>query len=131
MECTTYVQFNFPGIDFAAPHEVENRDLENLKVPPGAIGFRFYDVITVSVNYKGADTFVVSPIGESPHYFFGYLYTPEMLADMVPDSDYLLEQMLEEGWDQVILLTNGAWMPYDPTEEEVLPPHLIGAEMPL
>lgn len=126
MDVTTWVHFFFGGLSICPDHQVENRDFETLTVPPGTVGFMFYSKLIMPFDHEGEQLEAISMFGHSKRHWFGYLYTAEMIAELVPDSDHLLAQMLEEGYEQLVLLVNGTWIVFEPLKELILPPTLIG-----
>jgi hypothetical protein len=73
---TTYVEFYFPhsmcgGRDDLV-QEVATRDIKKIEVPMGAVGFRFFDIITGVLQMGGYDVNVKSDkLRISPKYMFG------------------------------------------------------------
>jgi hypothetical protein len=125
----TYVKFFFGGLSTLPPIQVQNRDMSQLHIPPGALGCCFYDVVAFTFLHQGTKHRSESRINQSPNYYFGYLCTAEELSQ-VSGGLHLQRQLVECGSDQVMLLVNGAWVPFDPDEDEVVPPQLVGLESP-
>lgn len=74
----TYVVFQVlhQGMtDFSNPSQVENRDLSlpNIKVPKEALGFQFFDILSLSLEDSQVGTVELKSqrVGKSPMYYFG------------------------------------------------------------
>lgn len=127
---TTYVEFLYGGWALTKPIQVLSRDIESLQIPPGSIGLRFCEVALIDVTTDDVEKTIGVSVYDTITYYFGYIYTAEQVADLVLNSDHLVEAMLNNDVEHLILLVNGTWYPYDPNTDAVLSPDIIGREIP-
>ena len=116
----TYVEFVYPGIIVSetSVKEVESRDTSEVKVPDGAFGFRFFDVLIAKVECDGKTVELRSDrLNQSPmHYYGGRILTREEVEREVPDNRILLDNMDGNGWNRVIKTRMGNFQPFEESD---------------
>ena len=116
----TYVEFVYPGVivNETSVKEVESRDTSEVKVPDGAFGFRFFDVLIAKVECAGKTVELRSDrLNQSPmHYYGGRIFSREEVARKVPDNRILLSNMEGNGWDRVIKTRTGNFQPFEESD---------------
>jgi len=118
----TYVRFSYPGtlVDDYSTSEVSSREISQLKVPSGAFGFRFFDVLITASRADGEEIELRSdPFAWSPMFYYGgRIYTEAEVAAELPNSEILLSNMRGNDWNRVIQTRCGNFKPF--TDEDIL-----------
>jgi hypothetical protein len=102
----TFVEFAFPGesLHTNSAEEVKSRDVSKVKVPVGAYGFKFFDVIAKQARINGRVVETESRrMSESPTYFCGgRLYSMKDVRRGIPNGDVLITIMRANDCTKVI-----------------------------
>jgi len=116
----TYIEFVYPGyiLNETSTKEVKSRDTAKVKVPDGAFGFKFFDILEATVEADGKPVKLTSArINESPMYYYGgRIYTRAEVAREVPNNQILLANMDSKGWDKVIKTRARNFQPFEKTD---------------
>lgn len=116
----TYVLFIYPGVflNEGSIQEVNSRDVESLRVPKRAFGFKFFDILSAVVEYEGKEFNLESKqINVSPmHYYGGKLYTLSQLKSEFPNAKILIRNVeLFKFWKTIHVRTSN-WQPFNKTD---------------
>lgn len=81
------------------PQPVSNRKSANVPIPQDACGFRFFDILTGVVNWRGERVaFKSERFNESPiHYFGKCILTLQELEEKLPHAVVLIQEMRKRG----------------------------------
>ena len=106
----TYVEFVFPAFpkDEYCDEEVTSRNHDLVKVPEGAIGYRFFDRMELFIH---EEKLVGDKRNISPMVYLGKEYTVEEVSSMFPECVALIGNMRRKGWTRVVLTREGTWRP--------------------
>lgn len=116
----TYVEFLYPGlmVSESSTKEVENRDVTKLLVPDNAFGFKFFDILSVTVEADGQKMDLISQrLNISPmHYYGGTVYTVAELKANFAHEPTLISNVEDNGYKRAIRCRTGNWRPLDETD---------------
>lgn len=116
-----YIEFVFSAPFFrngGFTEPVRSRDTKDVRIPGDALGFKFFDVLEVTVEDDGKPVKLTSArINESPmHYYGGRVYTRAEVAREFPRNQMLLKRMKDSGWDAVIKTRTGDFRGFGKTD---------------
>lgn len=113
---TTYVEFLYPGLlmSESSSQEVASRDLLKLEVPENAFGFRFFDVLSMTVEVEGEEVELTSKTlnKSATHYYGGTVYTAAQIKRQFPDEKILISNIEGNRYKKVIKCRTGNWQPF-------------------
>ncbi len=119
---TTYVVYEEPGTNseaFIRYVAVRNPKREAARAPIGFHSFFYFDILSSLISnnpgsiYKGHNTDI-----SNTYYIDCTLYTRGQLP--TGTSDYIVHQMENSGWKQMVVCINGVCMPFDPAKYELI-----------
>jgi len=120
VERRKYVEFLYPGafVNETSVEEVKDRDIDKLKIPDNAFGFRFFDVLENKTIVDDEFVKMTSDrINKSPmHYYGGQVYTKEDVIREVPNNEILLKNMESNDWDKIVKTRMGNFQPFEKTD---------------
>lgn len=120
-----YIYFGMPTRD---DHEVEAVEPQAVSLPAGAYGFFFYQRVSL-MDTDGENLYSAASDQQiSPEYYVGYRLRPAQAAS-IPGLDFLMEIIEGHEIDSVILLHNGAWVPFD-EGDQVIDPAALNLKVP-
>ena len=113
----TYIEFLYatPIFRESSIKEVRGRDLSKVKVPKGALGFKFFDILSMVVEADGGQVELTSRrINESPmHYYGGKLYTVAELKHEFPNEHILIDNFEYNNHKLAIRCRTGNLQPFE------------------
>jgi hypothetical protein len=108
-----FIEFLYPHILFqdSRSEEVEERDLDAVRVPHGSFAFRFYDIKEVLVE---GDVLTSGHVNVSGIYYpGGRLMTVEDVMTEVRECKVLLDNMRINNWTHVVRTRVGTFQPFN------------------
>lgn len=105
----TYVRYLLTGNFFRDEkiEKVENRGLENLKIPENAYAIQFFE--QNETHTTDGKVWVGSKIRFSKIKYFGTLYKWEDIIKKFPELKELIPKMKEDGWAGIVKTRCGNW----------------------
>lgn len=105
----TYVRYLLTGNFFRDEkiEKVENRELENLKIPENAYAIQFFE--QNETHTTDGKVWVGSKIRFSKIKYFGTLYKWEDIIKKFPELKELIPKMKEDGWAGIVKTRCGNW----------------------
>lgn len=108
----TYVEFFYPGVMFdeTSLEEVTSRDVDRVKVPQGAFGFLFFDLMSTEEGgvKMESDRLNISPM----YYYGGRIMTLDEVRREVPSAHTLIGNMEGNDYNRVIRCRTGNFKPF-------------------
>jgi hypothetical protein len=115
-----YVEFLYQGAiwDEGLTQKIKTRHISKIKVPKGAFGFQFFDIVSGVVEVNGKKRKYTSRrINFSPMYYYGgEVYTIAEIKHKFSKQKNLVNNIKNKECKKAIRCRTGNWKPFNDTD---------------